>query len=128
MNPLLREGLRFASVGIGATLVHLAIAWLANRGAGLSPFAANACGFVAAFTLSYLGHFYWTFAREAGHSRHLPRFVVVAGIGYLLTNLIVWAVTIRGGYAFEAALVVILLAVPPSTWLLSRIWAFRAQM
>lgn len=126
MTPLVREVLRFASVGAGATLVHLVVAWLANRVAGQEPFVANGCGFLAAFTLSYLGHFYWTFGRQAGHARHLPRFVVVAGLGYALTNLIVWAVTVRGGYPFEAALAVILVAVPASTWLLARIWAFRA--
>lgn len=127
MTPLVREALRFASVGVGATLVHLAVAWLANRGVGFQPFLANACGFAAAFSLSYLGHFYWTFGRQAGHARHLPRFVIVAGAGYALTNLIVWAVTVHGGYPFEAALAVILVAVPSATWLLARIWAFRAD-
>lgn len=127
MNPVVREILRFGSVGAGATLVHLAGAWLANRGLGFQPFLANACGFAVAFTLSYLGHFYWTFGRQAGHARHLPRFIVVAGVGYALTNLVVWLVTMRGGYPFEAALAVILVVVPTSTWLLARIWAFRAS-
>lgn len=125
MRELVREILRFATVGAGATLVHLIVAWIANRAGGVPPYAANACGFVAAFSLSYLGHFYWTFARQAGHARHLPRFVIVAGIGYLLTNAIIWFVVDRGGYPFEAALGTILVAVPATTWVLSRIWAFR---
>lgn len=127
MNGLLREALRFATVGAGATLVHLVVAWLANRGVGFEPFTANACGFLAAFALSYLGHFYWTFGRQAGHSRHLPRFVVVALVGYALTNVVVWAIAIRAGLPFEAALAVILVVVPASTWLLARIWAFRRE-
>ena len=127
MNPLVREVLRFGTVGAGATLVHLIVAWIANRAGGMPPYAANACGFFAAFTLSYLGHFYWTFGRQAGHTRHLPRFVIVAGIGYALTNLIIWVVVDRAGYPFEAALGTILVAVPASTWALSRIWAFRAE-
>lgn len=126
MKDLLREALRFASVGAGATLVHLGVAWIANRLLHVPPYGANACGFVAAFSLSYLGHFYWTFARQSGHAHHLPRFVIVALCGYALTNVIVWAVTDRGGYAFEVSLAVILVAVPASTWVLSRLWAFRA--
>jgi putative flippase GtrA len=124
-GDLIREVMRFGTVGAGATLVHLIVAWIANRAGGAPPFAANACGFVAAFTLSYLGHFYWTFGRQAGHARHLPRFVIVASFGYALTNLIIWIVTATAGYPFEASLGVILVAVPSATWLLSRIWAFR---
>ena len=125
MKGLLREVVRFGTVGAGATLVHLIVAWIANRLGGIPPFTANGCGFVAAFSLSYLGHFYWTFSRQSGHARHLPRFIVVALFGYALTNLIVWLVTSNGGYPFEASLGAILVAVPASTWVLSRIWAFR---
>ncbi len=122
---ILRQIIRFGTVGIGATLVHLAVAWLANHSAGLAPYGANAAGFAAAFTLSYLGHFFWTFARRAGHRRHLPRFLVVSAMGYGLTNAVVWLVIGRMGGTFDAALAVILVTVPPTTWVLSRLWAFR---
>ncbi len=121
----LRQIARFGTVGVGATLVHLAVAWLANHVADLAPYTANAVGFAAAFTLSYLGHFFWTFGRRQGHRRHLPRFLVVSAAGYGLTNLIVWLVVGQLGHPFDAALVVILFTVPPATWALSRIWAFR---
>ena len=74
---VIREMLRFGTVGAGATLVHLIVAWVANRVGGIPPFAANACGFAAAFSASYLGHFYWTFGRQGGHGRYLPRFVII---------------------------------------------------
>ena len=122
----IQEFMRFGAVGAGATLVHLIVAWLANRLGGLPPYFANACGFAVAFSFSYLGHFYWTFGRQAGHARHLPRFLIVAGFGYALSNVIIWAVVDRAGWPFEAALGVMLVAVPTTTWLLSRIWAFRA--
>ena len=124
---LIREMMRFGTVGAGATLVHLIVAWIANRVGGIPPFAANACGFAAAFSASYLGHFYWTFGRQGGHARYLPRFVIVAGFGYAVSNLIIWGVTKSAGYPFEASLGVILVAVPASTWLMSRIWAFRTE-
>ncbi len=126
MSPLLREAVRFASVGLGATLVHLLAAFVANRVFGLSPFLANAIGFGTAFALSYFGHFYWTFGHRKGHARHLPRFLIVAGCGYLTSNVIVWIVTTRGGLAFEYALAAILVIVPATTWIISRLWAFQA--
>ena len=55
MRELVREILRFATVGAGATLVHLIVAWIANRAGGVPPYAANACGFVAAFSRSGSG-------------------------------------------------------------------------
>lgn len=115
---------RFATVGGVATLVHLAVAWLAHR-AGFSPLQANGAGFAVAFAVSYLGHFHWTFGRPGHHARHLPRFVVLSAMGYALTNLIVWAVTLTAGARFEASLAVILLVVPVFTWAAGRFWAFR---
>lgn len=125
MSEILREGARFALVGLGATLVHLGTAWATNRWAGLAPLSANSLGFTLAFAVSYLGHFYWTFGRQAGHRRHFSRFLVTATLGYGLSNLIVWIVAIRLGQSFELALGTILLTVPAATWIVSRIWTFR---
>ncbi len=115
---------RFGLVGIAATLVHIGVAWLVHA-TGASPLLANAAGFLAAFALSYLGHFYWTFSQREGHPKRLPRFVVVAGVGFALSNAIVWGAVVLVGAPFELALAVILVSVPTATWLLSRLWAFR---
>ena len=125
MKELIAQLGRFGAVGIAATLIHLGVAWIAARVFGAAPFAANALGFSVAFACSYLGHFYWTFGQRSGHPVRLPRFIVVSGFGFALTNLIVWVVVSLGGHAFEFALLAILFAVPLSTWVLSRFWAFR---
>lgn len=116
---------RFGVVGIIATLVHLAVAWMAARLFGAPPFLANAAGFAAAFACSYLGHFYWTFGQRAGHVARLPRFLIVSGTGFAMTNLVVWLVVKVAEQPFEVALAGILFVVPLTTWLLSRHWAFR---
>lgn len=125
-RALLGQIFRFGLVGLAGTGVHLAVAWAANRLGGVPPYGANLAGFIAAFAWSYLGHFYWTFARRSGHRRHLSRFVIVALSGYALTNLVIWVVVTRMGHTFEWALAVILVAVPAFTWAVSRVWAFRA--
>ncbi|MEM7058257.1 MAG: GtrA family protein [Pseudomonadota bacterium] len=127
MKELLRQGARFGAVGIFATILHLAAAWAANRWFGLGEYAANGVGFAVSFSFSYLGHFYWTFAQQSEHQRSLARFLVVAGIGYAITNLIVWVVTDALDQPFELALLGILLVVPPTTWMISRIWAFAPR-
>lgn len=125
MNDLLAQAARFGIVGLAATLVHLAVAWLAHHLAGLVPLAANTLGFLSAFAFSYLGHFYWTFGQRTGHPVRLPRFLVVSATGFALTNLITWVTTSFAGASFDLALVIILVAVPLTTWTLSRLWAFR---
>ena len=127
MNGILGQGLRFGLVGLSATLVHLTVAWIANQWAGFGAYTANGIGFLMAFAFSYLGHFYWTFARQSQHQRSLARFLVVAGFGYAITNVIVWLVTDILGRPFEWALLGILLVVPPTTWLISRLWAFAPK-
>ena len=124
MRALLAQLARFGLVGVAATLLHVLVAWLAHK-AGAAAFLANALGFVTAFACSYLGHFYWTFGQRAGHETRLPRFLVVSGVGFGLTNLIVWLVAERGGHGFETALLAILFVVPACTWALSRLWVFR---
>ena len=126
MNGLWKQGLRFGLVGLTATIIHLSVAWVANSWFGASAYLANGIGFLTAFACSYLGHFYWTFARQSRHQRSLIRFLVVAGLGYAITNVIVWLVTDVAAQPFEFALLGILFIVPPTTGLISRVWAFRA--
>ncbi|MFK7944644.1 MAG: GtrA family protein [Paracoccaceae bacterium] len=126
MQRVLAQAARFGAVGLFATLVHLCTAWTAHHLLGFQPLLANIAGFGVAFAFSYLGHFYWTFGHNSGHPVYLPRFLVVSAIGFGLTNLITWSVTGMAGLSFDVALGVILIAVPLTTWTLSRLWAFRA--
>ena len=64
MIELFKEGMRFGIVGVFATIVHVAAAWIANHFGGAAPYAANALGWIFAIIVGYLGHFYWTFGRR----------------------------------------------------------------
>lgn len=110
-------------MGVVATLVHLGVAWTARRSFGLAAVPANTTGYLAAFALSYLGHFYWTFGRTTGHHTHLPRFLGVSMTSLVASNLIVIVVDALGG-PFELALLGVLVVVPLCTWAASRLWAF----
>jgi len=119
------QGLRFASVGGVATLVHVLVAWLAVRAAGAPPLWGNAAGFVCAFGASYAGHFQWTFATRVGHGVSLPRFLTVALGGWGVSSALIWALAGAGRWGMEIALLAVFLVVPPATWALSAAWAFR---
>jgi len=125
-RAVLAQVVRFGLVGLAGTCLHLAVAWALHRGAGLAPYGANVGGFAVAFGASYLGHFYWSFGLRANHPRHAARFVCVALLGYALSNLSIWIVVDVLERSFEMALAAILAIVPGTTFLISRLWAFRA--
>ena len=79
----IRQLARFSMVGLLATGIHVAVAWLAYRGLAFAPAAANAAGFVSAFMASYFGHHHWSFRRQGNHDIHLRRFLVVSLVAFL---------------------------------------------
>lgn len=125
MRRTLLQGLRFASVGGVATVIHVLVAWLAVRAGSATPLWGNAAGFACAFGVSYAGHFRWTFAARAAHGASLPRFLTVALGGWGVSSALVWALAGGGRWGIELALVAVFLVVPPATWALSAAWAFR---
>lgn len=79
--------LRFAGVGVIATVTHLTVGVLLVT-LGLSPTGANVAAFLLAFLVSFLGHWQYTFGNKrltAGSS--FARFCISApfclGIGHL---------------------------------------------
>ena len=123
--------LRFSLTGGAATLVHLAVAMLLIQ-LYVQPLFGNAVAFAVAFMVSFLGHHLFTFA---GHgdaaSRTLRRFAVVAGVGFLVNETLLFLLLITGPLDPKAAVFLSTGCAAASTFVLSRHWAFagpaRAQ-
>jgi len=116
--------LRFAAVGGLATLVHVTVAMAARAGLALPELGANLAGFGAAVLVSYTGHARCTFAIDARHREHLPRFLLTALAGLASSSLTVWIVTERAGGSFVLAMALVAVIVPSSTFLAMRHWVF----
>lgn len=120
----LPEPLRFAIVGIAATLTHLIVArvllslWINNQ----SLLAINTTAFLCAFVVSFIGHRYVTFQREGS----VVRYMGVAVLGYMLNNIVALTVSYMGGGIFFA-IVCGTVTVPVLVYLLSKIWAFQIE-
>ena len=124
MSSLARQVVYFGGVGLLSTLVHVMVAWLASRSVLANPFLANTAGFASAFGVSYLGHFYFTFALREGHQRTLRRFVLLSLAGFALSNVIVWTIVRGLNLPFGVAMGIVAVAVPGASFLASRYWAF----
>ncbi|MCV2358109.1 GtrA family protein [Paucibacter sp. TC2R-5] len=115
----------FGLVGAAAAAVHLSVVWLLVSQWQLAALVANVLGFVLAFGVSFVGHHRLSFgAQQARASQALPRFALVALLGFAANELL-YALLLAAGLDYRLALFLVLLAVAAMTWLLSRFWAFR---
>jgi putative flippase GtrA len=89
---VLRQLFRFLAVGVVNTLVGLTAIYalmLAGAGIGWANFFGYALGLMISFTLNRI----WTFASNEDAVATLPRYVVVAGVCYLLNLGVVLSAT-----------------------------------
>ncbi|MBL8226717.1 MAG: GtrA family protein [Chromatiales bacterium] len=84
---------RYALVGIAATAVHYCMLMGMVELWGANPAPAAAVGAGSGALAAYIGNRRVTFASQAAHRRVLPRFLVVAAVGALLSGTIVWTGT-----------------------------------
>ena len=125
MKALLRQIATFGAAGVIATLVHVVIGLSLNRLAGLSPFTANLIAFPAATCVTLISNSRLTFRGHGGGAASFAKGLATVLFGLALNQLIVVIVVNQLGLPYEAALVVIIAAVPAITFLLFKFWAFR---
>lgn len=112
-------------VGILATLAHVALAWVLIEQGAMGGFLANACGAAAGFAVSYLGNAKITFHSERGLIEGASRYLGVTLVSLALTSAILAMVQHYGLPTYAYALIVVI-SVPPATFLLAKFWAFAA--
>jgi putative flippase GtrA len=129
-----KQFLRFAIVGGGATLTHISTLVSLVELAGFPPVLANAMAFLTAVGLSFFGHCYWTFRPQASHPAPCPprkvmfaKFVSVGIVGLGLNSLIAYIVVEMLSASYVYALVLVVTAVPVLLFFLSKCWVFHVK-
>jgi putative flippase GtrA len=119
------EAVRFGAVGLTATAVHLAVAFMA-RGLGAEVFLANVVGFLSALAVSLAGHHHFSFRRQVSFRRGATRFIPIALLAFALNNGLLAAMLSIFGWRFaDLSLAIAILAVPLISFLLARQFAYR---
>lgn len=89
MSGLIRQSLRFGTVGLANTAIGLlaiyAVIFFFNSGAA----AANAIGYVIGLAVSFTLNRLWTFSDSRSIAKVLPRYLMTAAISYLLNLSVV---------------------------------------
>jgi putative flippase GtrA len=124
---MLRRVTWFIAVGCMAAAVHLIAVMLLVSQLAWHPLVANVVAWLAAFCVSFAGHWHLTFPRSgAPLARAASRFLAISAAGFAI-NEAAYAVLlhIAGTRWYAVILFFVLVAVAFMTWLLSSKWAFR---
>ena len=127
MRAIIQQAMRFGAVGLGATLVHYGTAMLLI-GRGIDPMLSNFCAFMTAFIVSFSGHFLWSFRhQDAEMGPALIRFSIVAACAFGLNQLAFAGVLKWTHLGHGLGLAIVLIGVAGTTFIFSKIWAFRGR-
>lgn len=118
--------LSFGSVGMLATLAHIAVAYGLLEWSEMNPFAANLCGFLSAVGISFAGNARLTFDYRADWRPAAARFALVSLTSLGLTTAILGVIEARQ-LPYWTYVLATLAIVPPLTFLLSKFWVFARR-
>jgi putative flippase GtrA len=126
-RPLLMQFVAFGIVGVGATLVNIAVYYAGVKGFGASPNVSWTAGFLVALVVSYTmqRRFVFSASGERSVAASSSRFFMVALLGFALNSLWVWAMVTRMGLPTWSPLPLVLFVTPAVTYCLNRFWVFR---
>lgn len=114
---------RFGLAGVCSTAFHALIACAMYALFDATQVVANAVAFICATVFSYLANTLWSFSSTV-QSRNLRRFLIVALAGFTETMALARMAELldvpRGW-----SIVAIALLIPPTTFLMHRLWTYR---
>ena len=125
MSTLFPKVMRFAAVGVIATLTHVAVFTLAVEVGRIEAVAANALAFSVAVLVGYALNRRWTFAASGGVATQLSRYVAASLFGLAVNSAIMFVVVHGLQWSPYVGLVIGLLLMPPLTFALNHLWVFR---
>ena len=115
---------KFGIVGLVATCMHLAVAlWMISM--GVQAILANFIAFLCAFSLSFLGHFKWTFNSRANCAQAFTRFFFITLIAFIGNNAVLMGLIEKNIMSEKLAVSIAVLIIPVITFVSSRIWVFK---
>jgi putative flippase GtrA len=122
---LSRQFAAFSGVGVVAAIVHYGLLIGLVEGGGVDPVRATLAGYVGGGVVSYLLNRRLTYASTRPHAEAGWRFVVVAGVGFVLTGFFMHVFTGRLGAPYLPAQVVTTAIVLVWSFVAHKLWTFE---
>ena len=119
---MIKEGTRFAVVGIATTLLHTGTALTVNQALGFNTVLSNICGFSVAVLFSFTLNTIWSFQKNIS-SVYLIRFLTVNCLTFfiiiLLSNL-----SDRFGLQPLYGIIMVAFTVPVISFISHKYWTY----
>lgn len=116
---------KFGVIGVLAASIHMSILVALVEHYEWQILFANVVAFYIAYLVSYFGHRYWTFRKRSATSNAPFKFLMLAIIGCLLNEMILFALTNYSMIHYAYAVLIAFLLVPPLVFMLSRFYIFK---
>ena len=123
---LLRQLFLFAGVGVCATFAHVFAAWSLMEFSVVEPYLANLVGACLGYGVSFIGNAWLTFGVRQRLGFYAARYLLVSLISLALTTFELAIVT-RLGLSNHVYALIVLLTVPPATFLVAKFWVFAGS-
>ena len=117
--------MRFGLVGVLATISHVGIAYGALQWGEFNPQLANIIGFFCAVGVSFFGHWRFTFQKNAMPWFYLRRFLVLAGLNWVISSLCVYIAPLSFGISDAQAILALTIVMPAFSFLVMRFFVFK---
>lgn len=121
----LRQFVAFFGVGVIAAIVHYGLLYLLVEAFFYDPVSAALAGYVAGGLVSYVLNRLYTYEAQRGHLEAGWRFGVVAGIGFVLTWLLMGLFHTRLGWHYLLAQVATTGIVLVWSFIAHKYWSFK---
>lgn len=116
---------RFGFIGIFSTLAHLTTIWFVLENTAVPILIANLIAFAVAFSVSFLGHYFYTFKMSARFYRSLCRFLLISTIALFSSTLLLEFLMLSSMFSRSASVLISASIIPMVSFAASRIWGFR---
>jgi putative flippase GtrA len=128
MHKLLRQAAKFATIGVGATALHVTSALLINGFAGFTALESNFLAFLVASAFTFCGNYFWTFSRAGKFVNTVPRFVVLSSGCFAVNQTIVFMVTHTMHMPLWIAMIPVVVVIPAFSFWASKTRVFITRM
>lgn len=126
VKQLCRGISRFVLVGTAAAAVHWSVVVILVEHVHWRPLVANIPGWLVAFSVSFTGHYFWTFRHESSSlASSAGKFFAVSACGFFVNEMAYALLLSHNDVRYDLVLAAVLIAVAGMTYLASRYWAFR---
>lgn len=125
-HNIIKQISKFICIGTLAAVVNFIVDIFLVELISIKPLIANIFGFIISFQVSFIGHRFWTFYEEGIKDTHIVwiKFLIIA-LSSLALNQLLYAIYLMFINNYIIALFFALITVPPLTFIVSKLWAFK---